>query len=157
MGVNCKCIHGNGVSGRSNGNGVNGGKITVEFTVYGVEGYEGSYVMQNDIEKFINEILNVDPNKFAFYLMAISISSPDGVNINAGACVSKYVDYYRNGIFNQWIYIDMNNINMLKIVRENGIINWDKTTFATDEIVSTLPGEVLNEGIRKIILYYREI
>ena len=61
-GVNCKCINGNGISGESNSSSVNGGKITVEFTIYEAE--DKVYITNEDASNIYKRLYDAYPTKY---------------------------------------------------------------------------------------------
>ena len=174
-GGNCRCVNGgsNGSdsNGESGGSGINGGKIELEFTIYDTEddGNNG-YIKKDEAEGIFNKILNIDLEKYRFYLADVLWSNTDIEYSEHTICSCEYmyrrrqiiidsdpaeyqfvVIYYKDRIDNRTIdVIDMNSFN--------DAINYSSSSiYGINDIVETIPDTATLLKTFKIILYYTEI
>lgn len=163
----CKCVNGNGISGGSNG-GVNGEKITAEFTVYTVEETSGgsptptinNYIKKEDAESLFNAIVSLDPEKYTFYQVVEQTSSgvTGAINYACYSCDYMYAAYDDGSVFIQNNNIDNAEDTLFGIYRENSVINYNGSVISDNKIaVDPLPNTAVTDYTVKYILYYREL
>lgn len=164
-GGNCRCIGGNGISG---------GKIEMEFTVYNVEetteGSSGTttkkYIKKEDAERISNEILSVDLEKYKFNNAVIRIKTifeiNTAVDTYSGDCAVHHGDYreYQEQPYEQ-ITIHINNMGNYKdyitniFVYPNGVV-FDISTFFGAKVDDSKTDNPERTSSYKLTLYYTE-
>lgn len=152
-GGNCKCVRCNGISGESNGNGINGGKIEAEFAMYVVD--DKLYVKQEDAAKVFNAILDMDPEKYEFYRMTYT-TEIDGIATAAfSGCNGHYDKDNDGGSFFGMSPANNDSFDISFSIKNNTIDYANAQLFGADiddsKIANTSP-----EGYYKLTLYYTE-
>ena len=152
-GVNCKCLNGG-----SNGSSDNGGKITVEFTVYTVDGED--IIKQEDVESLFNEILNLDPEKYTIYQFTdqTRIVIYNTVNFARHSCDYGYTQGITDdGTVVQENIISSSNNEIISFYQDADGINYEKSKIFDTDIIDNPQGTLEPQYIHKLTLYYREL
>ena len=115
--------------------------------------------MQEDAEGLFKEILDINPEKYVFYQVAMRLfdTTTESISINNGSCIYIYNESNNEGIFNQINGILLNGEPLIKIDRENGVISYENSIINASNIVNNLPGTVENKILTKFTFYYREL
>jgi hypothetical protein len=164
----CKYVNGSGISGSSNGSGVNGGKITVEFTVYEVTKSTGGferYIKKEEAERVVNEMLSVDPEKYIFDKICSIHFEKNGSDTSlqrlASPCQQQTTSIATDTdgtIVVMCIGVDYDSTLFTYINIVNGVVSLDYTTHIFGNRIDDSQITDTAEAISyKYMLYYTEV
>jgi uncharacterized protein YlzI (FlbEa/FlbD family) len=174
-GLMCKCTGGN--NGGS-GNGVNGGKITVEFPVYTIEETieeisgepptttttttSKEYILKEDANKAFSALLKVNLEKYVSYLCTLQEEPAEGIrNCFTFPCACGEIKQIDDDNNVRIIFINSGEtetsapVNITIQITNDDII-FDNSAIQDSSIVDTIDGTPVSVTTQKFTFYYME-